>query len=83
LAIEVILLFVAILVGITIAGISIVESTGLVRRFIRHQAKTVNNMEHRVEAAVTESIMPRLAKVERYSAWVTTFVRSIRRDEQG
>ncbi len=82
LAIELILLFVALLIGVIVAGISVVESTGLTRRFLRRKAKSAGKLDSRVDAAVTESILPRLASAERYSAWVTTFVRSIRGDEQ-
>ncbi len=81
LAVELLLLFVAMLVGVIVAGISVVESTALTRGFLRRQAKSAGNLEERVEAVVTDS-MTRLTAVERYAAWVTTFVESIKRDEE-
>ena len=81
LAVELILLFIAMLVGVIVAGVSVVESTALTRGFLRRQAKNAANLEQRVDAVVTDS-MTRLTAVERYAAWVTTFVESIKRDEK-
>ncbi len=81
LAMELLLLFVAVLVGAIVAGVGIVESTALTRGFLRRQARSVGTVQERVDAVVTDS-MTRLTAIERYAAWITTFVESIKRDEK-
>ena len=81
LAVELLLLFVAMLVGVIVAGISVVESTAVTRMFLRRQAKSAANLEERVGSVVTDS-MTRLTAVERHVAWVTAFVESIKKDEE-
>ncbi|MCY4110222.1 MAG: hypothetical protein OXG11_14505 [Chloroflexi bacterium] len=80
LAIELLLLFGAILVGVIVAGVSVVESTAVTRMFLRRQAKGAANLEQRIGGVVTDA-MTRLTAAERYAAWVTTFVESIKRED--
>ena len=78
LAFGLIILVFALLVGVIIAGISVVESTVLVRRFLRGKADTASKINDRVSDIANQQVLPKLISAERYSAWVSTFVRSLK-----
>ena len=78
LAVEVIILVFALLVGVIIAGISIVESTVLTRRFLRGKADTASKINDRVSHIANRQVLPKLISAEKYSAWVSTFIRSLK-----
>ena len=81
-AIQLIVALSAILTITILAGLTIVESTGLTRRFLRRQATAAKRLEHQVDAYVNQALVPNLVKVERLKVWATAFVRSIRRNSQ-
>lgn len=78
LAIEAIVLLLALIVSGIVAGISILESTALLRGVLRRQARGARRVEDRVAFAVEEELLPRLVQVERAAAWATTFFLVIR-----
>ena len=82
LAIEIMIIIFALLVGVIVAGISVVESTVLTRRFLRGKADTAGKINDRVSDIASKQILPRLITAEKYSAWVSTFVRSLKNGGQ-
>ena len=80
--IEVIVLFAVLLIGLIVAGVGVVESTGHTRRFLRRRAKDVDRIHKRVEDVAERHVMTPLVKVERATAWTRTFVQSFLRKRE-
>ncbi len=78
LIIEVAIFAFAILITLVIAGLAVVESTGLTRRFLRQQAKRADRASKAVEDRVQRHLLPPLIRFERGHAWTRQFIRSLR-----
>lgn len=77
LAVEAIVLLLALVVGAIVAGISVLESTALLRSLLRRQAKGARRVEDRITGVIENELLPRLVQVERAATWATTFFRAI------